>query len=204
MSETEVAVFLVDDEAVVTNAARWLLESVGIAAVEFNDPDAFLAQLARHEAAACVVLDLRMPRQSGMEVLKILARDRPDVAVLFLSAHGDVPSAVRAMQFGAIDFIQKPFNPQEFLEAVAKASTAARERHAERTHRAGIERMLGALSPREREVLQALLEDRSSKEIARALGISPKTVEVHRGNIMKKLDVPTYRGLLQRFRGAPK
>lgn len=200
MSERELTVFLVDDEAVVTNASRWLLESIGIAAVEFNDPDSFLAHLADHEGPACVVLDLRMPRQSGMEVLKTLQRDRPDVAVLFLTAHGDVPSAVRAMQFGAIDFIQKPFNPQQFLDAVAKASTAARERHAERTHRARIERMLGALSPREREVLRALLEDRSSKEIARVLGISPKTVEVHRGNIMKKLEAPTYRSLLQRFR----
>jgi two-component system, LuxR family, response regulator FixJ len=122
--------------------------------------------------------------------------------VLFPSAHGDVPSAVRVMQFGAIDFIQKPFNPQEFLEAVTKATSAARARYAERRHRAGVERMLSALSPREREVLRALLEDRSSKEIARALGISPKTVEVHRGNIMKKLEAPTYRNLLQRFRNA--
>ncbi|MBI4695933.1 MAG: response regulator transcription factor [Gammaproteobacteria bacterium] len=198
MSET-VQVCLVDDEPDVTRSLCWLLESVHVAARAFHSADEFLAALPALEGPQCLVLDLRMPGTSGLELMEKLVRARPDIPVVFLSAHGDVPSAVRAMKLGAFDFLQKPFNPQAFLEIVNRCSALARERHAEMLSEHGYASRFALLSPREKEVFARLITGESSKEIARRLEISHKTVEVHRANVLRKFDCATTRELEMRF-----
>lgn len=202
MSDESPHLFLVDDEPDVTRGLRWLLESVGLTGEEHHQAEPFLNRLAKHSGAACVVLDLRMPGLSGIEVMEQLASRRPDVPIIFLSAHGDVPSAVRAMKLGAFDFLQKPFNPQQFLECIGRARTAATERHRDWLKRCDYDDSLSRLSAREREVLPLMLNGGSSKGIGRRLGISPKTVDVHRANILRKLEVANARELTSRFRAA--
>ena len=194
-----VQVCLVDDEPDVTRGLCWLLESVHVPARAFVSAAEFLAALPALEGPVCVVLDLRMPGVSGLELMEKLVRLRPDVPVVFLSAHGDVPSAVRAMKLGAYDFLQKPFNPQAFLETINRCSELARQRHAEMLSEHGAASRLALLSPREKEIFTGLIAGESGKEIARRLEISPKTVEVHRANVLRKLEVATTRELEQRF-----
>lgn len=202
MSDASTRIFLVDDEPDVTRGLRWLLESVELTAEEHHLAEPFLSRLAQHPGAACVVLDLRMPGLSGLEVMEQLVARRPDVPIIFLSAHGDVPSAVRAMKLGAFDFLQKPFNPQQFLECIHRAQTAATERHRDWLKRCDYDNSLSRLSGRERDVLPLMLDGGSSKEVGRRLGISPKTVDVHRANILRKLEVANARELTSRFRAA--
>lgn len=200
--DSEVRIFLVDDEPDVTRGLSWLLESVSLASTPCNAAEPFLAELFAHPGAACAVLDLRMPGLSGIELMERIAPHRPDVPIIFLSAHGDVPSAVRAMKLGAVDFLQKPFNPQQFLECIHRAIRSAGERHADWLKRRDYDHSLERLSAREREVMEHTLAGRSSKEIGRVLEISPKTVDVHRANILRKLEVSTARELASRFRAA--
>lgn len=200
--ESEVRIFLVDDEPDVTRGLSWLLESVGLGAESFSEPHRFLETLAAHDGPACAVLDLRMPGLSGLDVMERLVKLRPDLPIVFLSAHGDVPTAVRAMKLGAFDFLQKPFNPQQFLECVQRARRQAVERYADWLKRRDYDSSLSRLSGREREVLELMLDGGSSKEIGRKLDISPKTVDVHRANILRKLEVSSARELTSRFRAA--
>lgn len=204
MMSDDVRIYLVDDEPDVTRGLSWLLESVGLKAEAHQQAEPFLASLDRCAAPACAVLDLRMPGLSGLEVMERLVARRPDVPIIFLSAHGDVPSAVRAMKLGAFDFLQKPFNPQQFLECIHRARRGASERHAEWLKRRDYDQSLARLSAREREVLELMLDGGSSKEIGRKLEISPKTVDVHRANILRKLEVANARELTSRFRAAVK
>jgi two-component system response regulator FixJ len=135
------------------------------------------------------VIDLRMPEMSGLELQNRISEIGHDLPLIFLTAHGDIPAAVNAMQAGAIDFIQKPFNPDKFLASVQRAMRLAGQRHAKRVVDLKIRRLIEQLSAREQEVLHGLLDGRTSKEIAVALDISPKTVDVHRANVMKKMGV---------------
>jgi len=191
MSDSPVEVFIVDDEPEVLEGLAWLLESVKIRARTFTSPAAFLAAVGEADGAVCAVLDLRMPEMSGLELQKKLVDDGHDIPLFFLSAHGDIPAAVNAMQLGATDFLQKPFKPQDFLDAINKVMRVAREHHARRMKDAGWQQRLSRLSTRELEVLEALKKGYTSKEIARLHDISPKTVDVHRANVLRKLGVST-------------
>lgn len=193
-----VHVFLVDDEPEVTDGLSWLLQSVRIESTAYASPTAFLEAIARFDGPACAVIDLRMPEMSGLELQQRLLDAGRRLPLVFLSAHGDVPAAVNAMQAGAIDFVQKPFNPDRFLDSVRKAIRLAREQHAVRQGRRVIQRQLEQLSAREWDVLRGVLDGRTSKEIARALEISPKTVDVHRANVMRKMDVDSSAELVRR------
>lgn len=186
-----VLVFLVDDERRVTDALGWLLDSVKIPSRAFDSASTFLAALDRIDGPACAVLDLRMPEMSGLELQQRLLEAGHDLPLIFLTAHGDVPAAVNAMQAGALDFVQKPFNPNDFLASVRRAIRQARNRYEERTANQALRRRLEQLSPREVDVLRGLLDGRTSKEIARELEISPKTVDVHRANVMRKMGAGT-------------
>lgn len=188
---TSVHVFLVDDEPAVTDGLKWLLESVRIDSTAFASPAAFLETIRCHVGPCCAVVDLRMPEMSGLELQSHLAEAGLRLPLIFLTAHGDVPAAVNAMQAGAIDFVQKPFNPDRFLDSVRKAIRLAREQHAQQQGRLSLQKRLDNLSARESEVLYGLLDGRTSKEIARRLEISPKTVDVHRANLMRKMGVDT-------------
>ncbi len=200
-SQSPVTVFLVDDEPDVATALVWLLDSVKIHARAFQSSEDFLEALASFNGPACAVLDLRMPETSGLELLQRLIDIGHRIPVLFLSAHGDVPAAVSAMQLGAIDFLQKPFNAQAFLNSVNRAIRLAKDAHEQRSRDTDTQKILARLSDREKDVLQAVLRGNTSKEIARSLGISPKTIDVHRSNMMHKLGAGTYRDLLNKFRG---
>lgn len=194
MSESEtipVVVFLVDDEPGVTDALCWLLDSVKIPSRAFHSASTFLAALDRFDGPACAVLDLRMPEMSGLELQQRLREAGHDLPLIFLTAHGDVPAAVNAMQAGALDFVQKPFNPNDFLASVRRAIRQARARYEAHEVDEELRRRLGQLSPREVDVLRGLLDGRTSKEIARDLDISPKTVDVHRANVMRKMGAGT-------------
>lgn len=194
-----VIVLLVDDEPGVTDALAWLLESVRIPSRAFASAHDFLRALGEIDGPVCAVLDLRMPEMSGLELQQRLLEAGHDLPVMFLSAHGDVPAAVNAMQAGAVDFLQKPLNPQAFLTSVNRIIRLARERHAVREHERGLQRELRKLSSREIDVLEGLRRGHTSKEIARALEISPKTVDVHRANILRKMKVSSAAELIRRI-----
>lgn len=194
-----VLVLLVDDEPGVTDALTWLLESVRIPSRAFASAHDFLRALGEIDGPVCAVLDLRMPEMSGLELQQRLLEAGHDLPVMFLSAHGDVPAAVNAMQAGAVDFLQKPLNPQAFLTSVNRIIRLARERYAVRQHELVLQRELRKLSSREIDVLEGLRRGHTSKEIARALEISPKTVDVHRANILRKMKVSSAAELIRRI-----
>jgi two-component system response regulator FixJ len=200
-NQTSVTVFLVDDEPEVSAALVWLLDSVKIHARAFQSGDEFLRALSSFSGPCCAVLDLRMPETSGLELLQRMTEIGHKIPVLFLSAHGDVPTAVNAMQLGAIDFLQKPFNSQTFLNSVNRAIRLARTAHEQQLRDSDTRSILARLSDREKDVLQGLLRGQTSKEIARELVISSKTVDVHRANMMHKLNASSYRDLLNMVRG---
>ena len=192
-------VYLVDDEPDVTEGLSWLLDSVGLRSKAFSSAQAFLREAGQHAGVSCLVTDLRMPEMNGLELVQELIARGYRFPVIFLSAHGDVPNAVKAMQLGAVDFVQKPFNPEAFLGSINKALRFAREAESRRLARQTVEGRLRLLSPREREIFEYLLTGQTSKEIGRRLHISFKTVDVHRANLMYKLEVASYGELVRRF-----
>lgn len=189
MDELPVQVFLVDDEAEVTDALVWLLDSIRMSSRAFASAAPFLQAVREAQGPVCAVLDVRMPEMSGLEIQKQLLREGFDVPLFFLSAHGDIPAAVNAVQLGAVDFLQKPFKPQEFLDAINRIHRIARERHTQRLQRVQLQQRVSQLSAREEQVLVLLVKGYTSKEIAQKLGISPKTVDVHRANVIRKMGV---------------
>lgn len=200
--DSDVLVYLVDDDVGVTDGLSWLLESVKIPSRAFASPQAFLAAARQHTGVACAVVDLRMPEMSGLELQQRLSEAGCDMPLIFLTAHGDVSAAVHAMQAGAVDFVQKPFNPERFLASVRKSMRQASTRFAQRQQSLSLQRRLASLSPREAEVLQAMLAGETSKEIARGLGISPKTVDVHRANIVRKMGADSSTQVVRELAGS--
>ncbi len=195
-------VFLVDDERAVTDGLMWLLDSVKVASRSFDDAEVFLRALREARGPVCAVLDLRMPGISGLELQQRMADEGLLVPLVFLSAHGDVPAAVSAMQLGAADFLQKPVNPQAFLDSVNHIARLACEGFVCRQRDRDARRQLAKLSARELEVFDRLLERKTSKEIGRELGISPKTVDAHRGSVWRKLAVASSAELNKRYEAA--
>lgn len=199
MTATLPAIFLVDDEDSVTASLSWMLESVKLAPIVFNDPRQFLDEFLPFEGPACIVLDMRMAGMGGIEVLERVLDHRKDVPVTLLSAHGDVPIAVRSMKLGAFDFLRKPCDPQTFLDTVNLMIRRAEELYEVSQEKKKKEDTLSKLSPREVEVFNFVIQGLSSKEIAYELNISPKTIDIHRANILKKVDLANYRDLIQKF-----
>lgn len=180
-------VFVVDDNQDMRDSLGMLLESVGIASRMFSCASDFLASCNQMQEG-CMLLDVRMPGMSGIELLETLKSKGILLPVILITGHGDVPMAVRALKHGAFDFIQKPFNTQELLDRVHAAIKLDCEN---RQHSSELERRrayLASLTPREMEVVELIVTGDPSKVIAMKLGISPKTVDVHRAKILKKLD----------------
>ncbi len=180
-------IHVVDDEAPFRRSLLFLLESVGWQAVGHDSGEAFLqAAPALPPGGGCIVLDIRMPRVSGLELQRRLLAAGSLFPVIFMTGHGDVELAVQAMKDGALDFLQKPFKDQLFLDAVERAVQVSRERHAAQRRQGEAADILARLSAREREVARLLALGLANKEVARLLGISDNTVHVHRQRVMEK------------------
>lgn len=178
-------VFIVDDDPSVRDALSLLLRIEGFAPCAFGDAGSFL-EAFRQRQPACVILDVNLPDESGLQVLREMANERPPPVVV-MSGHGDVATVVAAMKFGAADFLQKPFAASAMADRVREAVAAYRRNREE--HIEGLADFAGRhrLTGRERDVLQQVAQGASNKEAGRRLGISPRTVEVHRARIMDKL-----------------
>lgn len=202
--EEEPTVFVVDDESSVRSSLQWLLESIRLRVETFESAEAFLAKL-QGDRAGCLVLDVRMPGMSGPELMDRLKELHVSMPIIFLSAHGDVPLAVRTMKGGALDFLQKPYNNQQFLERVRQALDLDAKSRTQRRQQCDTATRIDGLSGREREILDLVVEGQSNKVIGRALGISYKTVEAHRARLMRKMGVASFAELMQvvlAFRGS--
>lgn len=184
-------VHLVDDEEAIRKSAGFMLRTAGYAVKPWPNGVAFLKE-ARHVEPGCVLLDIRMPEVDGLEVLQAMAEHGIRLPVIVLTGHGDVAIAVRAMKGGALDFIEKPFERTVLLQAVADAFLILDDKNARLDSAAEAATRIAALTPRERDVLNGLASGLPNKTIAFDLGISSRTVEVHRANLMSKLEVSSF------------
>jgi len=193
---SEPTVFLVDDDVAVCSSIQMLIESVGLKAVSFSNAQAFLAAYDPSQPG-CLVLDVRMPGMSGLELQQYLVERGIYLPVIFITGHGDVQMAVKAMKAGGVEFLEKPFNDQRFVDAVhaafAKDATARREQVVRRV----IAQRRALLTSREKEVMDLLVSGRPTKVVATQLAISRKTVDVHRLRLMKKMQATNITDLFQ-------
>jgi FixJ family two-component response regulator len=179
-------VIVIDDDAAVSEALDGLLRSVGITSRAHDSVQSFLDEGAP-DAPCCLVLDVRLPGQSGLELQDQLARTDADLPIIFITGHADVPMSVRAMKAGAVEFLQKPFRDQELLDAIHSAIEKNRETRRLKADSVALRQKLAALTEREREVLGHVVSGRLNKQIANDLGLSEITVKVHRGQVMRKM-----------------
>lgn len=196
MADIEQTVFIVDDESALRNSLRWLLESIRLCIETFDSAESFLASYTP-DRAGCLVLDVRMPGISGPELMDQLNRIGATIPIIFLSAHGDVPLTVRAMKGGAFDFLQKPYNNQEFIDRVRQALALDLSNRSQRKRLDDYSTKLATLTLRERQIMDRVVDGQSNKLIARELGISYKTVEAHRSRLMRKMGATSLADLLQ-------
>jgi RNA polymerase sigma factor (sigma-70 family) len=196
MNDQEPTVFVVDDDPGVSDSIRLLLRSVGLPSEAFSSATDFL-EAYDLERAGCLVLDVRMPGMSGLDLQARLQEVGSTLPIIFVTAHGDVPMAVDAVKAGALDFVQKPFRDQELLDKIQKALEADAQARAERRDLAVIRNRLDSLTPREREVMDLVVAGEPNKNIARALAISQRTVEIHRARVMEKMQVRSIPMLVQ-------
>lgn len=184
-----------DDEAVRTALAR-MLRAAGFCVCTYASAQAFL-ESDPHEVPGCLVLDLALPGQSGLELQEVLVKAAWPLPVVFLSGRGDVPSSVRAMKAGAVDFLVKPPDAGVLVAVVQVALERGRMARAAREEHASVARRLSGLTPREREVLYRLVQGELNKQIAAALGVSEKTIKVHRARVLQKMAVRSIAGLVR-------
>jgi two-component system response regulator FixJ len=180
------SVYVIDDDRDVRRSLSFMLGAAEIRSHPFGSGADFLEALPDLEPG-CILLDLRMPQMDGFAVMAALAERRIDWPVIVMTGHGEVPVAVRAMKLGAVDFIEKPFSEQALLSCFAQAFSLLRDREAVGRRRREAHDRAALLTAREREVLESLLAGQSNREIAQSLGISLRTVEMHRGNMMDRL-----------------
>jgi len=179
-------VFVVDDDEPVRDSLRMLMRSVGLNAETFSGAAEFLAAYDP-DHPGCLVLDIRMPGMSGMELQDKLNEIHAILPIIFITGHGDVPMAVKAIQYGAADFIQKPFRDQDLLDRINKAIEQDASNRAQLLETRDIEERLSNLTPREKEVLELIVDGRPNKVIAADLEVSQRTVEIHRARVMDKM-----------------
>lgn len=189
-------VFVVDDQQAVRDSLRWLLESIGIPVRDYPTAEDFLRDYDPAHPG-CLILDVRMPGMSGLDLQEELASRGAELPTIVITAHAEVPMAVRAVKAGAVDFIQKPFSDQLLLDRVKQALEIDRQNREVRQRHEDAARRLAALTPREREVIVMVAEGRANKAIAAALGVAIKTVEVHRGRAMEKMQAENLAELIR-------
>jgi len=188
--------YVVDDDEAIRELWRWLMESNAIAVRTFASAAAFIEAYRRGDPG-CLVLDVRLPGMSGPELQGYLKRAAIEIPIVFVSGHGDVPTAVNAIKGGAVDFIQKPFDYREAVSVVRRALERDAEGRDRRASQAQFAERLASLTEREREVMRFIAEGRPNKLIAEQLDISIRTVEFHRANVMDKMGADSVAALVQ-------
>ena len=191
MPEAKQTVFVVDDDDALRDAIATFLDAEGQAYETFADANAVLARFAElpPEASGCLVLDVRMPGLSGLDLQDELNARGIDMPIVFITGYGDVPSAVRAMKGGAVDFLRKPFDAETLAERIREALRLDAKRRTARCELAALQARAATLTPREREVLERVVAGQANKSVAIDLGVSERTVEIHRSHLMKKMGV---------------
>ncbi|MGD9871421.1 MAG: response regulator transcription factor [Thauera sp.] len=189
-------VHVVDDDEALRDSLVWMLEANGYAVSAHDSAEAFLDGLST-TMTGCILLDVRMPGMSGLELFEELQRRRCGLPVVFITGHGDVPMAVSALKQGAVDFIEKPFGERDMMRLVEQCLLLERDTREKRLQEADTVRRLEQLTQREREVLELIIVGRLNKQIADVLGISIKTVEVHRARVMEKMGAHSLAELVQ-------
>lgn len=196
MRSYEPTVFLVDDDHAVRDALELLLESAGLRTVSYPSAAAFLEGFENNRRG-CLVLDIRMPGMSGMELQAALAEKSVNIPIIFLTGHGNVSMSAKAFRTGAIDFMEKPFNENVLLERIQEAIQLDQSNQAVAARRVDANSRLASLTPREREVMLLIVAGNANKEIATKLNLSTRTIETHRGHILEKTGAQSLADLIE-------
>jgi len=194
--ETKPVVCIVDDNPSVRRSLERLIESLGLTARSFASATQFL-QSGHQEETDCLILDVRMPEISGLDLQEKLSGMGIFLPIIFISGHGTVPMSVRAMKAGAVDFLQKPFDEQDLIDAIYRAIDRCRQGKAEREELTEIQARLRSLTPKEHQVLACVITGLLNKNIADRLAMAEKTVKVHRASVMKKMGAPSVADLVR-------
>ncbi len=202
-TESEPTVFVVDDEDEIRESLRWLIESVGLRVQTFSSAQSFLDGYVP-SSPGCLVLDVRMPGMSGLDLQEELVNRGIEIPVIIVTAYGDVQTAVRAMKAGAVDFVEKPVGEQGLLDQIQKAVADDLKNYQTRADQLVVKERYERLTPRESEVMTLVVDGLSSKEIAAQLDVSFKTVEAHRAKIMKKMEARSVPHLIRMSLGLSK
>ena len=192
----EPIVFIIDDEASVRDALRSLFRSVGLRVEVFGSAPEFL-QSKLPDIASCLILDIRLPRLSGLDFQADLVKAGIHIPIIFMTGHGDIPMTVKAMKAGAVDFLTKPFRDQDMLDAVATAIESDRKRRIDAKALSDLQEVFATLTPRERDVLALVASGLMNKQIAAEIGIAEITVKIHRGQVMKKMGAKSLADLVR-------
>ncbi|HLH17633.1 MAG TPA: response regulator transcription factor [Bryobacteraceae bacterium] len=196
MTEPAPVVFVIDDDVSIRQALRNLLRSVGLQAETYGTAEEFLSA-RRQDVPACLVLDVRLPGTSGLDLQRRLSEAGIALPVIFITGHGDIPMSVRAMKAGAVEFLTKPFRDQELLDAVQHAIQRDREARRRQKETAGLRRRYDSLTAREREVFARVIEGLSNRQIGDELSITEPTVKLHRGRLMRKMAADSLAALIR-------
>lgn len=195
-SEQDGTIYIVDDDQAIRHAMSLLMRSVGLDCEIFASADEFL-QDHTNDRSGCLVLDIRMPGMGGLELQQTLREKDCSLPIIFITGHGDIPMAVEAMQHGAFDFIQKPFRDQELLDRIQDALKTEREERSRRQRQTQVRDRLDRLTKREREVFDLVVTGKPNKIIAHELGVSQRTVEIHRARVMEKMEAKSLADLVR-------
>ena len=196
MVTPQATVFVIDDDPSFRRSTEMLIESAGLSVQTFNSAEEFLRG-RRPDAPACLVLDVRLPQLSGLDLQRELAKAGVQIPIIFITGHGDIPMTVQAMKAGAVEFLTKPFREQEFLDAIHRAINSDRAARLQRAKLSDLRGRYQALTPREREVMAHIVTGMLNKQIAHELGTTEKTIKVHRGHLMQKMGVKSLADLVR-------
>lgn len=186
MNDKNATIFVIDDDESIRDSIGSLLRSVGLRVQVFASTAEFLSG-ARQDVTCCLVLDVRLPKENGLEFQEYLRNAGMEIPIVFITAYGDIPMTSRAFKAGAVEFLTKPFQKDQLLEAIRQALDRDRSRRRAEAETAALRARFDSLTPREREVMQGVVEGLMNKHVAAKLGLSEVTVKIHRGHVMRKM-----------------